>query len=191
MMTLSAATIGFALVILYICIFIIKLYRFHSFMIYQYPQKQYQAIFTDPEFSLEALVLSCLSLFLELFGHIFISLLSSLGYGLYIMQRNYVLIILGLGFVASRTCQYVSKYFGRIKFVHYVMPSLRLEGVILSILTSTLFSYFFFLIAQKTDGEFLISQISETEYMTFGITIGFLNLMGNLLTQFLRRCANL
>jgi hypothetical protein len=29
------------------------------------------------------------------------------------------------------------------------------------------------------------------EYMTFGITIGFLNLMGNLLTQFLRRCANM
>ena len=99
MMTLSTTTIGFALVILYIAIFIIKLFRFHNFMIYQYPEKQYQAIFNDPEFSLEALVLSCLSLFLELFGHIFISLLTSLGYGLYIMQRNYVLIILGLGFV--------------------------------------------------------------------------------------------
>ena len=99
MMTLSTTTIGFALVILYIAIFIIKLFRFHNFMIYQYPDKQYQAIFNDPELSLEALVLSCLSLFLELFGHIFISLLTSLGYGLYIMQRNYVLIILGLGFV--------------------------------------------------------------------------------------------
>ena len=34
MMTLSTTTIGFALVILYIAIFIIKLFRFHHFMIY-------------------------------------------------------------------------------------------------------------------------------------------------------------
>ena len=71
------------------------------------------------------------------------------------------------------------------------MPNLRLEGVIISIMMSSLFGYFFFLIAEKTDGEFLISKIVVEEYLFFGITIGFLNLIGTLLTQFLRRCANM
>ena len=107
------------------------------------------------------------------------------------MQRNYVLIILGLSFVSNITCNYVSKYFGSRKFVQYVMPSLRLEGVIVSILMSALFGYFFFLIAEKTEGEFLIAKIEVDEYLLFGITTGFLTLMGNLLTQFLKRCANM
>lgn len=71
------------------------------------------------------------------------------------------------------------------------MPSLRLEGVIVSILMSTLFGYLFFLIAEKTEGEFLIAKIAVDEYLLFGITTGFLTLMGNLLTQFLKRCANM
>ena len=84
-MTLSTETIGFILVTMYVFVMIIKLWRFHDFMIYQHTEKEHEKVFNDPEFSLEALVLSCLSLFLELFGHIFISLLSGLGYGLYIM----------------------------------------------------------------------------------------------------------
>ena len=62
------------------------------------------------------------------------------------------------------------------------MPSLRLEGVIMSILISGLFGYFFFLIAEKTEGEFLIAKIEVEEYLTFGITTAFLALLGNLLT---------
>lgn len=81
-MTISTATIGFVLVSLYVIIFIMKLTRFHHFMIYKHPNEK---VFQDPEFSLEALVLSCLSLFLEVFGHIFISLITGLGYGIYIM----------------------------------------------------------------------------------------------------------
>ena len=104
-MTFSTETIGFILVLMYTFVMIIKLWRFHDFMIYQnVHEKEYEKIFNDPEFSLEALVLSCLSLFLELFGHIFISLLSGLGYGLYIMQRNYVLIIVCLSFISTYTC---------------------------------------------------------------------------------------
>ena len=49
----------------------------------------------------------------------------------------------------------------------------------------------FFLIAEYTEGEFLIAKIDVIEYLTFGVTCGFLALMGNLLTQFLRKCANL
>ena len=97
-MTLSTATIGFFLVALYIIIMIIKLFRFHKFMIYELPKEKE---FSQPEFSLEALVISCFSLFLEVFGHIFISLISGLGYGIYIMQKNYILIIAGLGWVSN------------------------------------------------------------------------------------------
>merc|ERR1712086_1222370 len=98
-------------------------------MIYQYPQKEHEKVFQDPDFSLEALVLCCLSLFLEVFGQIFISLISGLGYGIYIMQKNYILIIVLLGWVSNFTRTRVSS-FGSRPFAKYVAPKLRLEGVI-------------------------------------------------------------
>ena len=73
----------------------------------------------------------------------------------------------------------------------YVNPWLKVEGVIASMFISTFCSFVFFLIADYTDGEFLIAKIDVVEYLTFGVTTGFLALMGNLLTLFLRRCANL
>ena len=107
------------------------------------------------------------------------------------MQRNYVLMIVCLSFISNYTCSKVSKLWGKTKFVSYVNPNLRVEGVIASMIMSTFFSYLFFVIAEQTEGEFLIAKIDVTEYLAFGVTSGFLALMGNLLTKFLRRCANL
>ena len=183
-MTLSTATIGFFLVSLYVIIFIIKLTRFHNFMTHEHPNEK---VFADAEFSLEALVLSCLSLFLEVFGHIFISLISGLGYGIYIMQKNYILIIVGLGWVSNFVR---SQRFGSHPFAQYVAPSLRLEGVLLSIFTSTFVSYAFYEISKRTEGEFMIAKIQVEEYLMFGLISSFLGVIGDLLTQFLRRCGN-
>ena len=67
----SLNTIGLVLAFFNVLVFFVKLYRFHAFMIYN-PDKKIHAYLQDPNIQRGALVVSCLSLFLELFGQIFI-----------------------------------------------------------------------------------------------------------------------
>lgn len=57
------------------------------------PSPENKKFITNEEFRRDAIVLACLSLFLEVFGHISISLLSALGYYVYTMNKNYLVII--------------------------------------------------------------------------------------------------
>ena len=62
--------------------------------------------------------------------------------------------------------------------------------MLLSFVTSAIVSVSFFEISKRTEGEFMIAKVSMDEYLMFGLITSFLGFIGDLLTQFLRRCGN-
>ena len=164
-MSASTHTIGFTLVFLAVMTFIIKLTRFHFFM--WYPTEEYAKLVSEPDFQRDALILSCLSLFLEVFGHICISLLSALGYYVYTMRRQYILIILILSASADFARQQIGVRFGRYPFARYVAPSMRLEGAIMAIIGPMLVSVGLFHLASRPDGEYL-PKLTFYDYFMMG-----------------------
>jgi CDP-diglyceride synthetase len=67
----STRTVGLVLSTINVLIFFTKIYQFHAFMTYN-PEKRFLKHLADPNIQRDALVVTCFSLFLELFGHIYI-----------------------------------------------------------------------------------------------------------------------
>ena len=177
-MTFSTGNIGFVLVFSFVAVFVQKMSRFHSFMIKHGEDSFEQNIQRD------ALIMSCLSLFLEVFGHVFISLPSGVGYFMYTMESQYIIIVLLLSISADFGRSQIGMRFGTHSFARHVAPKMRLEGAILSILTPMILSY---LMAQS--GYFL--NITSQDFMWLGHMTGFLSLMGYLMIAFFKRCAHI
>ena len=160
-LTFSTKKVGFYLVGLYAVTFIIKLTRFHFYMLKKGDK-------VDGDFHRDALVLSCLSLFLEVFGHIFISLISGLGYMLYLMNKHYMLLIILTTLLSDVARKLTSPYIGSRPFAKYIAPKMYVESVVVYILTSTLLNYLFFMLSQNPSFAPLLLQITKDEYLMFG-----------------------
>ena len=78
--------------------------------------------------------MACLSLFLEIFGHISISLVSALGYYVYTCNKAYIVFIFILAESGDLARKHIGMRFGTIPFARYVAPDMRLEGALLSII---------------------------------------------------------
>jgi CDP-diglyceride synthetase len=126
--------------------------------------------------------MSCLSLFLEVFGHLFISLPSAAGYVMYTCQNKYIVIVLILSVAADFGRQEIGVRFGSRYFAKHVVPEMRLEGAILCILTPMLASYF-----MAKSGYFI--NISAKHFMWLGHITGFLSLISFMIQSFLKRCS--
>ena len=188
-LSFSTKKVGFYLVTLYVIVFILKLTRFHFFM--TKPSKEHVKMVGDSEFQRDALVLSCLSLFLEVFGHIFISLVSGLGYATYTMNRKFMLLIIVLCTVTHLTRNIANQLLGKRPFAKYVAPSLKVEGVVVSLMCSTLTSYCLYLLSVNDNYNTYVLKIDLNSYLIFGQVTGFLSIIGDLLMKFLKRCANM
>ena len=81
---------------------------------------------------------------MEVFGHLFISLTSGVGYFIYTMKSQYIIIIFIMSTAADFGRIHIGMRFGTRLFARYVAPDMRLEGAILSVLTPTLVSYCLF-----------------------------------------------
>ena len=132
--------------------------------------------------------MSCLSLFLEVFGQVFISLPSGVGYLIYTMKSQYIIIVFILTLAADFGRKQIGMRFGTHKFAKYVSPEMRYEGAILSILTPMFVSYVLSLLADSSDYKYLVKMKSQ-DYMWIGHMTGFLSLMGHLMISFFKRCA--
>ena len=132
--------------------------------------------------------MSCLSLFLEVFGHLFISLTSGVGYFIYTMKSQYIIIVIILSMSADFGRVHIGMRFGTRPFAKYVAPDMRLEGAILSVLTPLIVSYGLFHAAKTSDFKYFI-KMNYTDYMWIGQMTGFLSLMGFMMISFFKRCA--
>ena len=111
--------------------------------------------------------MSCLSLFLEVFGHLFISLTSGVGYFIYTMKSQYIIIVFILSMSADFGRIHIGMRYGSRLFARYVAPDMRLEGAILSVLTPILVSYGMYELSVYSEYEYFI-KMSCTDYMWIG-----------------------
>jgi hypothetical protein len=152
-MTFSQGSIGFVLITVYVFIFLYKLIRFHFFV-------------RDNELSnsRDAIIMSCLSLFLEVFGHVFISLPSAVGFLVYTMNKKFIILVFILSFVTNIGRNFGNKI-GRTKFSKYIAPQMRMEGALLSIFLPSIISYLLFLASRYEDYQKYLVVMGYTDYM--------------------------
>tara|TARA_B110000305_G_C19354630_1_gene596089 strand:+ start:502 stop:1008 length:507 start_codon:yes stop_codon:yes gene_type:complete len=153
-----------------------------------YPKKEYAKQVSDPEFERDALVLSCLSLFLEVFGHILISLLSGIGYFVYTAQKNLLVIVFIFTIFSDFCRKYIGMKIGRVPFAKYVAPDMRYEAAILGVVAPTVLAYYLHQFSEKTDGKYII-KMGIYDFVTLGSQSGFLSLIGFLVLSFFKKCS--
>jgi CDP-diglyceride synthetase len=134
-MTFSVGSVGFVIFTIYASMIIQKMYRFHCFMLSEEAKAVKENVQRD------AIIMSCLSLFLEVFGHVFISLPSVVGYFVYIIQKQYIVIVLILSICADFGREQIGMRLGTHYFAKHINPQMRLEGAFLSIITPMGISY--------------------------------------------------
>ena len=93
--------------------------------------------------------------------------------------------------VSEYVRKFISGKFSTRPFAKYIAPSMYIDGVMCAVIASLGVSYGFWLLSINPQYSEYVLQISRDEYLIFGQVISFLGLIGNLLTCFLKRCANM
>jgi len=114
-------------------------------------------IVSDPDFNSHCLTLTCLNVLLEVFGHVFISLCSSLGYILYNLDRKFLLLLLHFSQWSDAGGLFCGSYFGKTKFANAISPKKTVQGVIGAIILPMVISLFFWTIQYHTEFDFFIN----------------------------------
>lgn len=153
----------------------IKLNDFHQFMMNQSPSLA--KIVAMNEFQRDALVISCLSLFLEVFGHILISFLSGSGYYIYVMNPKYIMMLVVICSVSGYSRTKLSGVISHWPFAQYIAPKMYIDGVVISQAVATATAYMFYLLSQSKYSDLALPLDRDT-YLIYGQVIGFLGLVG-------------
>lgn len=127
-------------------------------------------------------------MFLEVFGHILISLLSGIGYFVYTAQKNLLVIVFIFTIFSDFCRKYIGMKIGRVPFAKYVAPDMRYEAAILGVVAPTVLAYYLHQYAEKTDGKYII-KMSLYDFVTLGSQSGFLSLIGFLVLSFFKKCS--
>jgi CDP-diglyceride synthetase len=83
-------------------------------------------------------------LFLEVFGHIYISLLSALGYKIYTMHENYMIMLFVFTFVSDQARKNIGMAYGSKKYATYLAPNMTVEGAILGTIAPMVVAFILF-----------------------------------------------
>jgi CDP-diglyceride synthetase len=70
----------------------------------------------------QAMVITCVSLLLEIFGHLYISLITSLGYIFYCTKPQYISLLMCLSWQADNGGLMFGSLMGRRPFAHGISP---------------------------------------------------------------------
>ena len=129
------------------------------------------------------------AIFLELFGHILITLVAALGYLTYF--KNPKISYLSIycagwsdvgGFVSG-------KMWGKDKWVKNISPSKTKQGVIGAIILPTCILMIFYVLGQLSNG-YLAIKMPAIDYILIGLICGSLSILGDLIESFIKRCSN-
>lgn len=104
------------------------------------------------------------------------------------MQSKYILILIVLSAMAEFTKQMTGHCFGKQPFAKYVAPFMQMEGVALTIFTTTATSYGLYYLSTQEYNKWMVSTTLEC-YLVLGFMTGYLSIMGSLLICFLKRCS--
>uniref|UniRef100_A0A7S3IPZ3 Uncharacterized protein n=1 Tax=Strombidium inclinatum TaxID=197538 RepID=A0A7S3IPZ3_9SPIT len=190
MMACTSSVIGLILVTLNVFSFVIKLLQFHQFMMY--PTKEYARFVSNPDFTRDALILTCLSLFLELFGHALISLLSSMGYFIYIGKKELLAMTIFFSLTSDLGRRFIGMKIGKRPFANYVAPRMSFEAALFAIFTPSVVAAVFYMLISYLGLHHLKFKMVMSDFITtFGNVMGGLSFAGYLLRSFFMRCAGI
>ena len=145
----------------------------------------------DNDFQTHMLIITCLSLLLEIFGQVFISLASCAGYWLYFIDKRFIFYMVHCSQLADVGGLFIGKGFGRTPFMQRISPKKTMEGLFGQILFSVLASIAFYYMGAwwAPDNNWAV-KLPLADYLTLGLINGFLACLGDLIESFLKRCAN-
>ena len=138
------------------------------------------------------LIITCLSLLLEIFGHVFISLASTSAYWLYFIDKRFVFYMALItqladvgGLVHGRMC-------GKRPFMQRISPKKTMEGFFGQLLWSvgaSVLSFLYCKLLGPDNGHALPLPLGD--YIILGVICGMLASLGDLIESFIKRCANI
>lgn len=145
----------------------------------------------DNDFQTHMLIITCLSLLLEIFGQVFISLASCAGYWLYFIDKRLLLYMVHVSQLADVGGLFIGKAFGRTPFMQRISPKKTMEGLFGQILFPVLVSLAFYWMGMNwaPDNNWAL-RLPLADYILLGVCSGFLASLGDLIESFLKRCAN-
>lgn len=82
------------------------------------------------DFINQALVITCLSLLLEAFGHVYLSLTSGFGYLIYILQPKFILFMIWCAGWSDGGGLFAGSAYGKTQFAASISPNKTMEGVL-------------------------------------------------------------
>ena len=78
----------------------------------------------------QSMMITCVSLLLEIFGQLYISLITSFGYVFYCTQPKYIAVLFCLSWQADNGGLLFGSLFGKNPFAHGISPKKTREGII-------------------------------------------------------------
>lgn len=78
----------------------------------------------------QGMLITCMSLLLEIFGQVFISLITSFGYIFYCTEPKYIAVLFCLSWQADNGGLLFGSLFGKNPFAHGISPKKTREGII-------------------------------------------------------------
>lgn len=137
------------------------------------------------------LIITCLSMLLEIFGQVFISLATCSGYWLYFIDKRFLFYMVHCSQLADVGGLVFGKFLGRTPFMQRISPKKTMEGlfgcIFFSVLTSVVFYYCG--TTWAPDNIWAV-KLPLIDYLTLGFINGLLACLGDLIESFLKRCAN-
>lgn len=141
------------------------------------------------KFVVQTLVLTILSILLEVFGHVFISVTTSFGYMIYRLNPKFIFLMVNFTQWSDAGGLLVGTHYGKTPFARSISPKKTMEGVIGALIFPIIVSIIFYIIGSQTEGEWAL-RMPIFDYIILGATIGILAILGDLCESFLKRCAN-
>ena len=132
-----------------------------------------------------------ISLLLELFGHIFITLNSLSAAWVYLLEPRLLSAMVHISQLSDVGGLVGGKLFGSIPFCNRLSPNKTCEGLIGGLLFTLLTVIGMWLIATNWEQNGYFMQMPLTDYIIFGFCCGLLAVAGDLLESFIKRCAGM
>ena len=146
----------------------------------------------DPDFRSHCLTITCLYILLEVFGHVFISLMTSCGYLVYNKDRKMLMYALHFSQWSDAGGMLFGSYFGKTGFANSISPKKTIQGVIGAICLPMVIASIFWLIQFKLCPEQnWFTNMPWIDYIFLSGTSAVLAVLGDLCESFLKRAGGI
>lgn len=152
-------------------------------------EKDESALMKEDAFIRQAMIITAVSTMVELFGHLYISTISGVGYSIYLLDARYLCLCFCISWQADNGGLLFGSLMGRRPFAHGISPKKTQEGIvgafILCFLSVTLVIYPF----SHYVSDYLWPKLPLSHIIIISQVHALFAVYSDLLESFLKRCA--